>query len=159
MNKRKLITVAAVIASAVFFAVLVYIFVNRDTEYNEYINRKGNTVSERFRVPEGFERVHTEEGSFENYLQNYPLKKWGYRAKLYNGKVNKSAPRLGVFDQDITARDLQQCADACMRLWAEYLYERKEYDRISFTFVNGFVCDYVSWAEGNRVRIEDSICY
>lgn len=158
MSRRRIITVVAA-ATAVFLMFLTVIFVNKYKKDSPYINRKGKTISDRFLVPEGFVRVETEEDSFGYFLQNYPLKKYGYKAKHYNGKVNRSAPALGVFDQDITRKDLQQCADACMRLWAEYLYEQKEYDRISFTFVNGFVCDYISWAEGKRVRVDDSICY
>lgn len=54
---------------------------------------------------------------------------------------------------DIDSVDLQQCADAIIRLRAEYLYSKGLYDKIHFNFSNGFRCDYTKWAEGNRVKI------
>ena len=44
---------------------------------------------------------------------------------------------FSVFNQDITQGSAAG-ADAIMRLWAEYLYEREEYGRISFNFLSGF---------------------
>lgn len=156
-RKRRFAIAAALCAAAVF---LFFIFVKFHAPKQEkYINKSGNTISTRFKVPEGYERVKTEEGSFEYYLQNLPLKKYGSKAYHYNGKINRNAPVYGVFDNEITPKNLEQCADAVMRLWAEYLYYRGEYDRIKFNFVNGFECDYVSYAEGNRLHVDDKICY
>ena len=50
--------------------------------------------------------------------------------------------------------DLQQCADACIRLWAEYLWEHKMYDKIHFKNAPGFVFSYKKWAEGYRVHFD-----
>lgn len=118
------------------------------------VNKEGNTIKERFPVPQGYERVPVEPGSFAEFLRNHPLKNYGVPAYTYEGIINEEASIQGVFNQDITPRDLQQCADAIMRLWAEYLYEREEYGRISFNFLSGFECDYVSWASGKRVKID-----
>lgn len=118
------------------------------------VNKEGTSVKERFPVPDGYERIEVEEGSFADFLRNYPLKTYGIPAYTFEGIANEDASVVGVFNQDITPRDLQQCADAVMRLWAEYLYQREEYDRISFNFLNGFKCDYVSWASGKRIKID-----
>ncbi len=61
-------------------------------------------------------------------------------------------------NQDITPKNLQQCADALMRLWSEYLFTRGEFDKISFDFLTTppFKCDFSSWAIGKRVKIVDN---
>ena len=50
----------------------------------------------------------------------------------------------------IGSQDLQQCADAVMRLRAEYLYQQKNYNAIAFNFTSGFKCDYNHFADGYR---------
>src|SRR6185503_15307791 len=54
---------------------------------------------------------------------------------------------------EISHKDLQQCADAVMRLRGEYFYYQKEYDKISFTLTNGFKVDYSEWIKGNRIIV------
>lgn len=53
----------------------------------------------------------------------------------------------------LAKKDLQQCADAVMRLRAEYFYDQKAYDKISFTLTNGFKVDYSEWIKGNRIVV------
>jgi len=59
-----------------------------------------------------------------------------------------------VVDMEIGSRDLQQCADAIIRLRAEYLYQKEAYDQIHFNFTNGFRVDYKKWTEGYRIAID-----
>ena len=54
---------------------------------------------------------------------------------------------------EISDKDLQQCADAVIRLRGEYLYSIKAYDQNSFTLTNDFKMDYIEWAKGNRLII------
>ena len=54
---------------------------------------------------------------------------------------------------DIDSVDLQQCADACIRLYAEYLWNSKQYGKIKFHFVSGFLADYERWAHGERISV------
>lgn len=120
------------------------------------INESGTTVKDRFVPPDGYTRVEAEEGSFAAYLQNFQLKPYGEVAYYYDASVNTAGGTLGVFDQDVTR--WQQCADSIMRLYAEYLYEKGDYDKIAFNFTTGFVCDFKSWSEGKRVKIDGSKC-
>ncbi len=116
---------------------------------------EGQTIKTRFLPPPDFERIHAPANSFAAYLQNLPLKPKGEEVKYYNGAVK---PNRGVYtavvDIDVGTRDLQQCADAIMRLRAEYLWIQKNYEDIHFNFTNGFRVDYSRWREGYRMRIE-----
>lgn len=93
-------------------------------------------------------------GSFAEYLRNLPLKPKGYPTHLYDGreKPNQRAA-YRVVDMDIDTVDLQQCADACIRLYSEYLWQSKQYDKIKFHFVSGFLADYECWAHGERIQV------
>jgi hypothetical protein len=111
--------------------------IKQSTETKSLIDTSGNIVSTRFLVPEGFQRDSTVPGSFAYYLQHLPLKKHGSGVFLYNGKrkANQNI-HAGVLQVDVGERDLQQCADAVMRLRADYLYTQKRYDEIAFNFVS-----------------------
>lgn len=102
--------------------------------------------------PPGF--VRYESHSYGTYLRNLPLKRPGTTVKLYNG-VEKGYQdgAYAVIDMEIGTKDLQQCADAVMRLRAEYLWHSKQFDKIHFNFTCGFRADYVTWAKGYRVKV------
>ncbi|MBT9151063.1 MAG: hypothetical protein DDT40_01247 [candidate division WS2 bacterium] len=117
------------------------------------INQEGKTIQDRINVPRGFERVPLKESSFGNYLRSLPLKPHGSKVKYYNGEIKYKDVYVAVIDMDIGNRDLQQCADAVMRLRAEYLYQQKKFDQIHFNFTNGFKADYKKWVEGYRIEV------
>jgi len=123
------------------------------------INESGKTVEERFNTPEGFERVEVEEGSFGKYLRTLPLKPSGSKVHYYNGGVKPRDVHEAVLDIDVGDRDLQQCADAVIRLRAEYLYGKGLYDKIHFNFTNGFLADYATWMQGYRIVVEGNKAY
>jgi hypothetical protein len=74
--------------------------------------------------------------------------------KYYNGSEKTKDVYEAVVDQPIRNKDLQQCADAVMRLKAEYLYSRKEFNNISFTLTNGFEMAYSKWMGGYRLAVD-----
>lgn len=130
-----------------------------DKENDEILNPEGTTIAERFLPPPGFERIQVDENSFGAYLRNLPLKPDGTKVKYYNGKTKPHDVHEAVIDIDVGNRDLQQCADAVMRLRAEYLYGRKMYDKISFNFVCEFKADYATWMQGNRIVVKRNDAY
>jgi hypothetical protein len=102
----------------------------------QFINSKGATIKTRFIVPKGFQRVQVEQNSFEEYLQNLPLKPDGSEVLYFNGAKKKNNNiYIAVVDMSIGKADLQQCADAIMRLRGEYLYFQNRYSEIGFSYV------------------------
>lgn len=92
---------------------------------------------DRFLPPSGYEVLRSDSNSFAYYLQYLPLKPQGTKVKYYDGTIkNNDFVYCSVVDQDIDAVDLQQCADAVMRLRGEYLYHKKRYDEIQFNFLS-----------------------
>ena len=102
---------------------------NKDTTIYE-------TVSE-IPAPNGYTRIQNEKNTFALWLGNVKLKK-DKTVYLYNGlpKRNQSA-QYAVLDISVGNQDLQQCADAVMRLRAEYLYSIGKFDEISFSDNDG----------------------
>jgi len=115
---------------------------------------EGSSISSRFSPPSGYEREQLDENSFGTYLSNLPLHPHGSEVHLFNGdlKYNQNA-HAAVINMDVGTRDLQQCADAVMRLRAEYLYEQKNYADLHFNFTNGFKASFDQWRKGKGIRI------
>lgn len=101
------------------------------------VNSQADNINLRINTPEGFGRVNIDTNSFADYLRNSQLKPSGTKVILYNGspKSNQSI-HVAVLDIDVGNRDLQQCADAVMRLRGEYLYNRSRNNEIAFNFVS-----------------------
>lgn len=110
-----------------------------------------NTVESRFPIPDGFRRKNQASSSFASYLLSLKLKHFSEPVLYYDGRA-KANPSIycAVIDMDIDALDLQQCADAIMRLRAEYLYEQARYSEIKFNFLSdGKPRYYEDYAKGN----------
>lgn len=115
----------------------------------------GQTIADRITPPAGYIRQSSEAGTFATYLRTLPLLPRGRKVLLYNGQEKRNqAAAYAVVNMEIGKRDLQQCADAIIRLRAEYLWVQKRYGEIAFHFTNGFLVEYKKWAEGNRIKVE-----
>lgn len=119
------------------------------------VNNTGTVIGTRFNTPVGYDRVVVGGNTFGAYLRGLPLKPDGTGVKFFDGRVKENRGVYeAVIDIDVGERDLQQCADAVMRLWAEYLYKNQRYSEIHFNFVNGFRTEYTKWMEGYRITVE-----
>ena len=119
------------------------------------INPEGKIIADRIKTPINYTRTAVDTHSFAYYLRHLPLKPHNTKVQYYNGKTKHAENvYMAVADIDVGTRDLQQCADAIMRLRAEYLYDQKQYDSIHFNFTNGFQVDYSKWREGYRVTVQ-----
>ena len=96
------------------------------------------TLAGRIPSPAGFERVPAPPGSFAEWLRNLPLSPDGTPVRLYDGRLKWSQDKhVAVIDIDTGTRNLQQCADAVMRLRAEYLLGSGRARDIAFNDTQG----------------------
>lgn len=103
------------------------------------LNNAGMTLETRVQPPEGYVRVSVEEDSFAAFLRNYPMKEAKSPVLLYNGreKGNQGA-HAAVFALSIEDEIQQQCINSIIRIYAEYFYQTKQYDRLSFHILSSF---------------------
>lgn len=113
-----------------------------------------NTLAKRIAVPAGFVRVKTKPGSYYSWLRNLPLLDAGTPVKLYNGSLKGTQDvHVAVVNMDVGKRDLQQCADAVMRLRAEYLFSVMDWESIRFKYTSGDRVDFMRWSKGERPKV------
>jgi len=105
----------------------------------------------------GLSRVSAEPGSFGEWLRNLPLKPGRPSVRLFDGrpKANQEAHHA-VVAIDVGHRDLQQCADAIMRLRAEYLWAAGCANSIMFRFTSGDPATWRAWKAGFRPSVHGS---
>lgn len=118
-------------------------------------NLLGNTILKRFQPPLGFVREEESKTSFGSFLRNLPLKPLGSNVLYFDGTVKSNRNVYeAVVNLPIGKQDLHQCADAVLRLRADYFYSQKQYDKIHFNFTNGFRVDFSKWVTGYRIAIK-----
>lgn len=120
-------------ARNVIMIILVQVFACGYTVGFEKIPSKVGDIS----LPAGFIRKNYSDSSFAYWLRQVPIKN-DTRVFLYNGELKRNqSAQFAVLDVPVGKKDLQQCADAVMRLRAEYLYSLRRYSAISFSDNNG----------------------
>jgi hypothetical protein len=100
------------------------------------VKPEGTTIESRFLLPEGYARIEANENSFAAYLRQLPLEADGARVHYYDGTIKPLDVHAAVIAIDTGKRNLQQCADAVMRLRGEHLFAQKKFSSIHFNFVS-----------------------
>jgi hypothetical protein len=114
----------------------------------------GMTIATRIVPPAGYVRQPVDSLSFAGYLRYLPLKPADAKVHYFDGREKPNqAAAVAVIDLDVGNQDLQQCADAIIRLRAEYLWQTGQYNAIQFHFTNGFLAPYRQWRAGQRIRV------
>ena len=114
-----------------FFIIFFLHFSCRSQEQNRY-----SRISE-IPVPQNFVRIEGKNPELDLFFRNFELKTENNSVYLYNGKLKSNQDaQFAVLKIDVGNRDLQQCADAVMRLRAEFLYSRKKFSQIKFNFLS-----------------------
>lgn len=111
-------------------------------------------------APSGCARVPTSANTFADWLRHLPLKTASQIVLLHTGrpKPNQSAHH-SILNIDVGTENLQQCADAIMRLRAEFWWSQRRFDAVAFNFTSGQRAAFDKWAQGYRpsVRGKDAI--
>ncbi|MFT4144559.1 MAG: DUF4846 domain-containing protein [Mobilitalea sp.] len=132
---------------------------NSDADSSEsttsMINPSGTTVLTRFQLPEGYTRLESDNGDFSSFIATLTLKPADSDVLLYNGTPKPGQDsHAAIFDLDVGDRDLQQCADSAIRIYAEYYWSIGAYDKIAFHLTNGFLMEYTKWRDGMRLVVD-----
>lgn len=111
----------------------------------------------RIDPPDGFQRTILTPGSFGAFLRALPVKAGRPAVRLHNGALkSRQDVHAAVLDIDVGERDLQQCADAVIRLRAEYLWAAGRRDDIRFRFTSGDEASWARWVGGWRPSVRGS---
>jgi hypothetical protein len=109
---------------------------------------------ERVAPPPSHLRIALPEDSFGAWLRSLPVKPGRPDVRLHNGKRKRNqAAHFAVLDIDVGEKDLQQCADAVIRLFAEFSWAAGHADRICFRFTSGDRAEWSRWRAGDRPQV------
>jgi hypothetical protein len=114
-----------------------------------------DTIAQRIAPPTGFERRPVPPDSFGAWLRGLPLKPAGSPVLLYTGAPKfRQDVHAAVVDIDVGTRDLQQCADAAMRLRAEWQFASGRAKEIAFNDTGAAKpIAFSRWMAGERPHI------
>lgn len=108
-------------------------------------------LAERFAAPNGYRPLVQPDDSFGAWLRHLPLRPHGEPVRYHDGRVKPDQRGVAaVVDIDIGRADLQQCADAIIRLRAEYLRAAGRGRELAFRFTSGDRFAYGDWLAGRR---------
>lgn len=116
------------------------------------INPAGQTLATRIKTPEGFYRDSTATGftAFARQLKVLPHKT---KLKRYDGAEWFAQNwHAAILDFDTGKKNLQQCADCCLRLHAEYLWQDDMWNKLDYEFTSGDKLSWPDYASGTRVK-------
>lgn len=122
-----------------------------DSNYPWPKKNKYEAIESKISTPSGFRRIPAEKNSFGFWLRCLPVRTDRSFVWLYNGlpKINQFVHHA-VLEIDVGNTDLQQCADAVIRLRAEYLRSRGCESAIAFRFTSGDLAAWKQWRAGER---------
>ena len=88
-------------------------------------------------------------GTWAYFLQHLPTAS-GPVLDYRGQPISNQSKHAALIKYDIGTKDLQQCADALMRLRAEYLYGQQRYREIGFHFTTGGYYTFSDYCRGIR---------
>lgn len=104
--------------------------------------------------PAGYSRQELPRDSFGAFLRNFPIST-SETVHIFNGKPKaRQDVHFAILDIDTGKRDLQQCADAVIRMRSEYLYSLDKISEIGFHFVSGDFYPYSNYLKGKLPSVK-----
>ncbi len=94
-------------------------------------------------APEGFVATRPSDVGFSGFLESLPLARADSLLTLFDGTPaeDRRYQCYRIVDHPLIDNN-EQCADVCMRLWAEYLYGQRRFGKISFLDTRGKTLRY-----------------
>jgi hypothetical protein len=109
---------------------------------------EGQTIATAIQAPDGYTREKYSAGTYSNWVQSLPLKECTVIIDYAEKRLDPYSfyNIFAVVDMPLLFHsDLEQCADYCMRFWAEYHKEMNKLDSL-------YLFDY----SGNKKRFAGS---
>ena len=101
-------------------------------------------------LPPGFKLAGDGDSAYAKWLRDLKMKK-SKSVYLYNGTLKENQyAQYCVLDIDIGKKDLIQCADAAMKLRADFLFENDRHSEIKFITTSGDEIAFQKWLNGVR---------
>ena len=133
MSKRLRRTIAAAVISPVILIIVMAAWLI----WGGVSNPAGRKTIGEITPPRGYERVTVAPESFGAFIKDFPLQGRGAHMRYYNGKLAYGQSfGYAVLDLPMLS-NMEQCADAVMRMRAEYLWDKGRYDSIHFHSFSG----------------------
>jgi hypothetical protein len=122
----------------------------KEENLQKRIEDKNPHTLKEISLPPGFNFYKGADSVFSSWLLDMKLRK-DKTVYLHNGKhkTNQQA-QFAVLDIDIGNRNLVQCADAAIKLRADYLFQSKRFGEIVFFSTSGERLSFNSWRQGYR---------
>lgn len=123
-----------------------------------YVNASGDTIETRINLPAGYTR--TEGNIYERFIREQKVEPDGTAVHLYNGdeKYDQDS-HFAVLSTDVGEDNLQYCANAALRLRAEFLYSTNQYERIQYKTDTGLIFAYTDYRDGSRINVNEEETY
>lgn len=144
----------------VLFAFLITLFSSTDATKNIERKTTKKTIENPDRkireiyLPNGFGYPNEVDSAYSNWLLDLKFKK-NKPVYLYDGKLKLNQDvHYGVLNIDIGKNDLIQCADAAIKIRADYLFEKNRFPEINFAATSGDKISFESWLKGTRWKAQ-----
>ena len=144
----------------VLFAFLITLFCCTDAKKNiegEITKNAIGNADKKIReiyLPTGFAYTNESDSAYSNWLLDLKFKT-NRPVYLYDGKLKSNQDvHYGVLNIDIGKKDLIQCADAAIKIKADYLFEKNRFAEINFIATSGDKISFESWLKGTRWKAQ-----